>query len=268
MFSLEGKVAVVTGASKGLGREIALTYAAQGADVVLAARNLDELNSAKAEIEAKGRRALVKPTDVTSVAQLGALADSAKAEFGKVDIWVNNAGGDSSIPGGWGELFDITEEGWDRMIALNMRSYIFGAQAAARVMREGNGGSIIMMSSIDSFYATPGGEIVYGACKAGINNITQTLAVELGQYKIRVNAIAPAVVETPLTSPWLATPEDRKLRSAFYPLRRVGQPPDIAGAAVYFASDEAEWISGAILLASGGSVFTSDPYRYLMTVNK
>ncbi len=268
MFSLEGKVAVVTGASKGLGRAIALAYADQGADVVLAARNLDDLNSAKAEIEAKGRKALVQPTDVTNVAQIGALADAAKAEFGRIDIWVNNAGGDSSIPGGWGELFDITEEGWDRMIALNMRSYIFGAQAAARVMREGAGGSIIMMSSIDSFYATPGGEIVYGACKAGINNITQTLAVELGQYKIRVNAIAPAVVETPLTSPWLATPEDRKLRSAFYPLQRVGQPPDIAAAAVYFASDEAQWISGAVLLASGGAVFTSDPYRYLMNVNK
>ena len=267
MFSLAGKVAVVTGASKGLGRAIAQTYADQGADVVIAARNMDEMNSLKAEIEAKGRKALVHRTDVTDVAQIVALGDAAKAAFGKIDVWVNNAGGDSSIPGGWGELLDITEEGWDRMIALNMRSYIFGAQTAAKLMKETGGGSIIMMSSIDSFYATPGGEIVYGACKAGINNITQTLAVELGQYNIRVNAIAPAIVETPLTSPWLASPEDRKLRSQFYPLKRVGQPPDIAGAAVYFASDEAQWISGAVLLASGGSVFTSDPYRYLMRVN-
>src|SRR5262249_40477947 len=101
-----------------------------------------------------------------------------------------------------------------------------------------------------------------------INNITQTMAVELGQYQIRVNAIAPAVVETPLTAPWLATESDRKARSAFYPLRRVGQPPDVAAAAVYFASDEAAWVSGSILLVSGGAVMTSDPYRYLMRVNR
>ena len=154
------------------------------------------------------------------------------------------------------------------MIRLNLRAYLFGAQAAARRMKElGNGGSIIMMSSIDSFYATPGGECVYGACKAAVNNMTQTFAVELGQHGIRVNAIAPAVVETPLTAPWLADPEDRRKRNAFYPLRRVGQPSDIAAAAVYFASDAAAWISGAVLLASGGAVYTSDPFRYLQAVN-
>jgi NAD(P)-dependent dehydrogenase (short-subunit alcohol dehydrogenase family) len=267
MFELSGKVGVVTGASKGLGRAIALAYAEQGADVVIAARSVPDLESLAAEIEAKGRKAAIKPTDVTDVQALQDLADFAKSSFGHVDVWVNNAGGDSSIPGGWGELLDITPDGWEKMIALNLRSYVFGAQAAARVMREGNGGSIIMMSSIDSFYAAPGGELVYGACKAAVNNMTQVMAIELGQYNIRVNAIAPAVVETPLTSPWLATPEDRKLRSQFYPLRRVGQPPDVAAAAVYFASDEAQWVSGALLLVSGGSVMTSDPYRYLMRVN-
>jgi NAD(P)-dependent dehydrogenase (short-subunit alcohol dehydrogenase family) len=135
-------------------------------------------------------------------------------------------------------------------------------------MRAGGGGSIIFLSSIDSLYAAPGGEGIYGACKAAINNITQTMAVELGQHRIRVNAIAPALVETPLTAPWLSKPEDRSLRSKFYPLRRVGQPPDVAAAAVYFASDEAEWVSGAVLLVSGGAVVTSDPYRYLMRVNR
>ena len=135
-------------------------------------------------------------------------------------------------------------------------------------MRAGGGGSIIFLSSIDSLYAAPGGEGIYGACKAAINNITQTMAVELGQHRIRVNAIAPALVETPLTAPWLSKPEDRSLRSTFYPLRRVGQPPDVAAAAVYFASDEAEWVSGAVLLVSGGAVVTSDPYRYLMRVNR
>jgi len=155
------------------------------------------------------------------------------------------------------------------MLRLNLRAQVFGAQAAARAMRaQGTGGSIIFISSIDSLYAAPGGELIYGACKAALNNVTQTAAVELGQYGIRVNAIAPAVVETPLTAPWLASEEDRRKRSAFYPLRRIGQPPDVAAAAVYFASDEAAWVSGAVLLVSGGAVMTSDPYRYLMRVNQ
>jgi NAD(P)-dependent dehydrogenase (short-subunit alcohol dehydrogenase family) len=269
MFALTGKSCVVTGASRGLGRAIALAFADQGADVVLAARSRGDLESLRTEIEAKGRRAVVQPTDVTDLGQLTAAAAAAQKAFGRLDVWVNNAGGDTSIAGGWTEWLDVTEAGWERMLALNLKAQVFGAQAAARVMRDtGGGGSIIFLSSIDSLYAAPGGEGIYGACKAAINNVTQTMAVELGQYGIRVNAIAPAVVETPLTAPWLATPADRKLRSAFYPLRRVGQPADVAGAAVYFASDEAAWVSGAVLLVSGGAVMTSDPYRYLMRVNR
>lgn len=268
MFSLAGKSCVITGASRGLGRAIALAFADQGADVVLAARSVGDLEQVREEVLGKGRRAAVRPTDVTDGAQLKALAQAAVASFGKIDVWVNNAGGDPSIEGGWNEFVDITEDGWDRMIRLNLKAQVFGAQAAARAMRDqGTGGSIIFLSSIDSLYATPGGEGIYGACKAAINHITQTMAVELGQYRIRVNAIAPAIVETPLTAPWLATDEDRRKRSAFYPLRRVGQPRDVAAAAVYFASDEAAWVSGAILLVSGGAVMTSDPYRYLMRVN-
>jgi NAD(P)-dependent dehydrogenase (short-subunit alcohol dehydrogenase family) len=269
MFSLIGKVCVVTGASRGLGRAMALAFADAGADVVLAARSRGDLAQLQADIEAKGRRAVVAATDVTDLAALRACAETAVSRLGKLDVWVNNAGGDASIAGGWSEWLDVTEEGWERMLALNLKGQVFGAQAAARVMRDqGTGGSIIFLSSIDGLYAAPGGEGIYGACKAAINNVTQTMAVELGQYGIRVNAIAPAVVETPLTAAWLATPEDRRRRSAFYPLRRVGQPPDVAAAAVYFASDEASWVSGAVLLVSGGAVMTSDPYRYLMRVNQ
>ena len=269
MFSLAGKSCVVTGASRGLGRAIALAFADQGADVVLGARSVPDLDALRAEIEARGRRAVVQPTDVTDVAQLGRLAETAVSRLGKLDVWVNNAGGDTSIEGGWAEWLDVTEEGWERMLRLNLKGQVFGAQAAARAMKaQSTGGSIIFLSSIDSLYAAPGGEGIYGACKAAINNVTQTMAVELGQHQIRVNAIAPAVVETPLTAPWLATEADRQKRSAFYPLRRVGQPEDVAAAAVYFAADEAAWVSGAVLLVSGGAVMTSDPYRYLMRVNR
>ena len=269
MQSLLGKVCVVTGASRGLGRAIALAYATAGADVVLAARSRPDLEKVAREVEATGRRALARTLDVTKPAELQALADAAVKELGRLDVWVNNAGGFTSEPGSTSEWLEVTEAGWEAMLRLNLMAQVFGAQAAARAMRAaGNGGSIIFLSSIDSLYAAPGGEGIYGACKAAINNITQTMAVEFGQYGIRVNAIAPAVIETPLTAPWLATEKDRRERAAFYPLRRVGQPEDVAGAALYFASEAAAWVSGSVLLVSGGAVMTSDPYRYLMRVNR
>jgi NAD(P)-dependent dehydrogenase (short-subunit alcohol dehydrogenase family) len=125
----------------------------------------------------------------------------------------------------------------------------------------------LFLSSIDSLYAAPGGEGVYAACKAALNILTQTMAVELGQFRIRVNAIAPAVVVTPLTMPWFPNEAVRGERSNFYPLGRLGQPEDITAAAVYLASGEAAWVSGAVLLISGGAVYTSDPYRYLMKLS-
>lgn len=269
MFSLAGKACVVTGASRGIGRAIALAFAEQGAGVVLAARSRADLEAVQKEIAARGGRAVVQPADVTSIDQLAAAASAAVSQFGKIDVWVNNAGGFSDVPGSMTEWLEVTPAGWEQMLRLNLTSQVFGAQAAARVMRgQPGGGVILFMSSIDGLYAAPGGEGIYGACKAALNNITQTMAVELGQYRIRVNAIAPAVVETPLTAAWLATEEDRRARAAFYPLRRVGRPEDIAAAAVYFASDEASWVSGAVLLVSGGAVMTSDPYRYLLHVNR
>src|SRR5919204_2330058 len=130
MFSLAGKSCVVTGASRGLGRAIALAFAEQGADVVLAARTTGDLAQLAAEVEAKGRRAVVRPVDVTDVGQLRALADEAVARLGKLDVWVNNAGGDTSIAGGWSEWLEVTEEVWERMLRLNLKAQVFGAQAA------------------------------------------------------------------------------------------------------------------------------------------
>ena len=181
--------------------------------MVLGARSRADLETVAREVEAKGRRAVVQPTDVTDLGQIRALADAAVARLGRIDVWVNNAGGFTSEPGSTTEWLDVTEAGWEAMVRLNLTAQVFGAQAAARVMRDrGTGGSIIFLSSIDSLYAAPGGEGIYGACKAALNNIVQTMAVELGQHRIRVNALAPAVVETPLTAPWLATEADRRKR--------------------------------------------------------
>ena len=269
MFTLAGKACVVTGASRGIGRAIALAFARQGGDLVLAARSRDDLQEVRGLVEAEGRRAVIQPTDVTDLDQVRAVAICAVTHLGKIDVWVNNAGGFTAAAGSTSEWLDVTEAGWDEMLRLNLTSQVFGAQAAARVMRRQRmGGVILFLSSIDGLYAAPGGEGVYGACKAALNNITQTMAVELGQFRIRVNAIAPAIVETPLTASWLATEKDRRSRAMLYPLRRVGQPDDVAAAAVYLASDEAAWVSGAVLLVSGGAVMTSDPYRYLMRVNQ
>ncbi|MGH7071194.1 MAG: SDR family NAD(P)-dependent oxidoreductase [Acetobacteraceae bacterium] len=263
MFSLQGKTAVITGAGRGIGRAIAERFAAAGANVVLAARGEAEIHGAAEAIIAAGGVALAQRTDVREPASLAELAEATTRRFGRIDTWVNNAGGISPEPGGLAEWIDAEPEAIAAMLRLNLMGPVFGAQAAARAMRNTGGGSILFISSIDALFATPGGEGIYGACKAATNHVVTTMAVELGQYRIRVNAIAPAVIETALTASWLRTPEDRAARSALYPLGRIGKPEDVAAAALYLVSDEASWVSGAVLLVSGGAVYTSDPYRYL-----
>lgn len=265
MFSLAGKVCVITGAGRGMGRAIATTYASLGAKVVIAARNKQELAELADEIRTAGGDVLAHPTDVTQLSQMQALADATINHYGALDVWVNNAGG--FIDGAMCDWVDVEEQALETMLKLNLYSYIYGCQVAVKAMRaQGKGGCILMMSSLDSVNPAPGGEGCYGACKVALNHITETLAIETGQYGIRVNAIAPGIIETPLTAPFLTTDAIREDRASFYPLGRIGQPSDVASAAVYLASDEAAYVSGATLLVSGGAVFNSDPYRYMMKV--
>ncbi|MFI1249631.1 SDR family NAD(P)-dependent oxidoreductase [Streptomyces anulatus] len=267
MFDVAGKVCVVTGAGRGIGYAIAMAYAANGGQVVGAARSVDELVQLKKDIESAGGEAHVVKTDVTERSEIDALAAAAVKKFGTIDVWVNNAGG--FVDGSNCDWIDVEPTALEEMWKLNVSSYVFGAQAAARVMRaSGRGGSLIFLSSLDALNACPGGEGAYGAAKAAITHVMQTMAVELGRYGIRVNAIAPGLVQTPLIEPFLTSPEIIEKRARLYPLGRIGQPSDVANAALYMASEASSYVSGATLLVSGGAIFNSDPIRYLQALSE
>ncbi|MDX1580264.1 MAG: SDR family oxidoreductase [Alphaproteobacteria bacterium] len=252
-FRLDGQAAVVTGAGKGIGRGIAIALAEAGADVALAARNKDDLDKVKAEVEALGRKAIAVPTDVTSMDDLERLAQAAVDAFGKLDIWVNNAGG---LPDGTPRYLTRTpEDKFDAQIELNLKAVWAGAITAAQFMGD-EGGAIINISS----RAAKGMQAnlkngPYGASKAAVNSLTATLSRELGP-KFRVNAIAPGPIATEnfIDSMKMHTPErERELMEYFQvPLARFGEPDDIGAAVVFMASPASGWITGECLYVAGG----------------
>jgi 7-alpha-hydroxysteroid dehydrogenase len=250
-FRLDGEVAVVTGAGKGIGRAIAIGLAEAGADVAVASRTQSDLDNVASEIEALGRRAFPLATDATDFAALERLADETIAQFGKMTIWVNNAGG---IPDGTPRYLTRTsEENFDAQIALNLKAVWMGSTVAARRMAEA-GGSIINISSRSSF----GPQVKngpYGAAKAAVNSLTTTLAVEVAP-KIRVNAVAPGPVPTENFDDCMGTDTDEKrarlLEMIGIPLGRYGEPEDIAAAVVFMASPAASWVTGQCLFVTGG----------------
>ena len=250
-FRLDGQVAVVTGAGKGIGRAIAIGLAEAGADVAIGARTAADLEAVAGEIRARGRRALVIPTDSTNMAALEALAKRASDELGPITIWVSNAGG---IPDGTPRyLTKTSEESWDAMIDLNLKSVWMGAVVAAAQMKE-NGGVIINTSSRAS-YGPQVKNGPYGAAKAGVNSLTATLSRELAP-KIRVNAVAPGPIPTENFDDCMGTDSEEKreqLREMIQiPLKRFGSEEDIAAATLYLASPAAGWVTGQCLFVTGG----------------
>lgn len=250
-FRLDGEVAVVTGAGKGIGRAIAIALAEAGADVSLASRTQADLDVVAGEIEDLGRHALPLATDATDGAALERLAQATIAKFGKLTIWVNNAGG---IPDATPRYLTRTpEENFDAQIALNLKAVWMGASVAARHMAD-EGGAIVNISSRSAF----GPQVKngpYGAAKAAVNSLTSTLSVELAP-KIRVNAIAPGPVPTENFDECMGTDTEEKraklLAMIGIPLGRYGEPEDIAAAVLYMVSPASSWVTGQCLYVTGG----------------
>lgn len=249
MFDLTHKIALVTGASSGIGRASALALSRQGATVVVAARRMDKLTELASEIVAMGREALPIALDVTKKETIAAAVNKTVELYGKVDILLNNAGVAEFAP-----FLDLTEEQWDKTIDTNLKGYFFAAQAAAREMAKHKWGRIINIASIASGGVGVGFPSVthYCASKGGVVAMTEAMAIELAPMGILVNAIGPGVIESEMTEAMLHDPKQAEALLARAPLKRAGKADEIAAAVVYFASEEASYTTGSILYVDGG----------------
>ena len=247
LFSLEGKTAIVTGASRGIGRAIALGFARAGANVAVAARSEGDLKVLADEIEDAGRRALVVPTDVTERDQIETLIARTVEELGGLDILVNNAGGTRFMS----PIVGLRPEGWDKAMRLNLDAVFHATQLAAQRMVSSGGGSIIQVSSVAGIMGTPGLSY-YSAAKGGVRLFSQSVAKELAESNVRVNSISPGWVATDLNANLRQDAATEQFVLDMIPMKRWGQAEDIVGAAIYLASDASAFVTGATLVVDGG----------------
>jgi NAD(P)-dependent dehydrogenase (short-subunit alcohol dehydrogenase family) len=245
-FDLTGKVAIVTGAGRGLGYHFSLALAKYGADVVVCSRTGSELEKVAADVEQLGRRALIQSLDLRNIKSIQPMIDETVKAFGRIDILVNNAGINRPQL-----ALEVTEENWDLVIDTNLKGLFFCAQAAGQVMSHQRKGKIINISSDAGTVGLPR-RAAYCASKGGVNLLTKVLAIEWAEYHINVNAIAPAFIETPLTQPMFKEKGFREYVLGNTPLGRVGKPADVTGAVVFLASEASDYMTGHVMLIDGG----------------
>jgi NAD(P)-dependent dehydrogenase (short-subunit alcohol dehydrogenase family) len=245
-FSLEGRVALVTGGSRGIGRAFALGLAQAGADVVVASRKLPDLEKVSEEIRGLGRKSLAVAAHVAKMDQIKDLVSKVKDEFGKIDILVNNAATNPVMD----HALDVEERAWDTIMNLNLKGLFFLSQAVARVMKEKGGGKIINVTSIEGI--TPGILPVYSISKAGVIMATKVMAREWTKYNIRVNAIAPGLTKTSFSEALWNNPEILKDAMSITPMGRIAEPEEMVGAVIYLASDTSSYTTGQIIAIDGG----------------
>jgi len=245
-MSLKGKVAIVTGARRGIGKGIALAFAKAGADVVVSDIDLKDCEKVAKEIESLGQQALAVKADVTNYEEVDQMVKSTLKKFSKIDILVNNAGILIYKP-----FLEITEDVWDKTLDTNLKGYFLCAQRVAKEMIKHKKGKIINIASVAGSVAYP--QLAhYCASKGGIIIFTKVMANELATYKINVNSISPGATETPMTQGMLNDPKTREGFIKNIPWGRIGKPEDIANTAVFLASDDADYLTGVNVVVDGG----------------
>ena len=251
-LSREGKVAIVTGGSKGIGRRIAEVFAEAGASVAIAARGEEDLTQVAKEIEVAGGKALPIATDVSDPEAVKNLIDRTVAELGALDILVNNAGSAPFLS----TLDQIRESGFEKYFRINFLGALYASKYAAPFLQANEGSCVLNVASVAGFIASPG-LTYYSTAKAAMLNLTKTLALEWASSKVRVNAVAPGWVETEMNVEARQSPEFYNTMLSQIPLGRWGQADDVAKAALFLCSDEASFITGATLVIDGGQTVTA-----------
>lgn len=248
-FDLEGKIIIMTGAGRGLGKAMSLALARAGAHIVAAARTLEQIEQTAREVRELGRQAIAVPTDITKREQIDALVEKTLKEFGSIDVLFNNAGDGSSIMGK--SILDITEDEWRWGIDVNLTGAFLCSQAVARHMLPRRKGKIINIASGFGLRGTP--VIIYSAAKAGLVNLTQSLAFNWAPSNIQVNCIAPGYL--PTTPPGdEQTRRGREITASRVPLRRLGEPREMGALAVFLASEASNYITGQTIVIDGGGL--------------
>lgn len=251
LFDLKGRKVLVTGACGGIGRAISEMFAAQGAELALTDVSLDSCVQFADELSSKGMHALPFPADLSDKDAINLLAQQAVEQLGNIDTLVCCAG----IEGHVGALTEVDDQAWDKLMNLNLQSILRLVQAFSPGMRERNFGRIILLSSIAGLRGNKAIGL-YGIAKAGLSQMARNFAVELGPTGISTNCIAPGLIETPFSQGLMADSQFMERRLAMTPLRRVGQPDEVAGLALYLASDSGGFVCGQTLVVDGGTVVT------------